>query len=124
MQRLAEEFHKLLVAGSTPAPATNNSMPMRTKYEDNVMDGGRFMRKQFLQTLITLRDGKTVPEGQLSEKLINVLLAYGAVTCIDADGIKSYRVVSRDAYKEFIYDIGLLPELLEHDLAEAEYYGD
>ncbi len=26
--------------------------------------------------------------------------------------------------KEFIYDIGLLPELLEHDLVEAEYYGD
>ena len=30
------------------------------------------------------------------------------------------QVVSQDAYKEFIYDIGLLPELLEHDLAEAE----
>ena len=24
MQRLAEEFHKLLVAGTNPAPATNN----------------------------------------------------------------------------------------------------
>ena len=57
MQRLAEEFHKLLVAGSNPAPVTDNSMPMRTKYEDDVMDGARFMRKQFLQTLITLRDG-------------------------------------------------------------------
>ena len=82
------------------------------------------MRKQFLQTLIALRDGKSVPEYQLSERLINELLAYGAVTCIDADGKKSYQVVSQDAYKEFIYEIGLLPELLEHDLAEAEYYDD
>ena len=78
------------------------------------------MRKQFLQTLIALRDGKTVPKAQMSERLINELLAYGAVTCIDADGIRSYQVVSQDAYKEFIYEIGLIPELLEHDLAEAE----
>ena len=56
----------------------------------------------------------------MSERLINELLAYGAVTCIDADGMKSYKVVSQDSYKEFIYDIGLLPELLEHDLAECE----
>ena len=62
---------------------------------------------------------KNVPEVQMSERLINELLTRGAVTCI-----KSYQVVSQDAYKEFIYDIGLLPELLEHDLAEAEYYGD
>ena len=82
------------------------------------------MRKQFLQTLIKLRDGETVPEVLMSERLINELLIRGAVTCIDADGIKSYQVVSQEAYKEFIYDIGLLPELLEHDLAEAEYYGD
>ena len=78
------------------------------------------MRKQFLQTLIALRDGKTVPEVQMSERLIKELLAYGAVTCIDADGNKSYQVVSQEAYKEFIYDIGLLPELLEHDLDECE----
>lgn len=78
------------------------------------------MRKQFLQTLIALRDGKNVSEYQMSERLINELLAYGAVTCIDADGMKSYKVVSQDSYKEFIYDIGLLPELLEHDLAECE----
>ena len=77
------------------------------------------MRKQLLQTLIALMDGQTVPEDQMSERLINELLTRGAVTCI-----KSYQVVSHDAYKEFIYDIGLLPELLEHDLAEAEYYGD
>lgn len=77
------------------------------------------MRKQFLQTLIALRDGKIVPEYQMSERLINELLSYGAVTCIDAEGRKSYQVVSQDAYREFIYDIGLLPELLEHDLAEC-----
>lgn len=77
------------------------------------------MRKQLLQTLIALRDGQTIQEDQMSERLINELLTRGAVTCI-----KSYQVVSQDAYKEFIYDIGLLPELLEHDLAEAEYYGD
>ena len=77
------------------------------------------MRKQFLRTLIALRDGKTVPEALMSRKLIMALLACGAVTCIDADGMKNYRVVSKDAYNEFIYDIGLLPELLEHDLAEA-----
>ena len=82
------------------------------------------MRKQFLQTLIKLRDGKNVPEVLMSESLINELLTRGAVTCIDAGGIKSYQVVSQDAYKEFIYDIDLLPELQEHDLAEAEYYGD
>ena len=76
------------------------------------------MRKQLLQTLIALRDGQTVPEDQMSERLINELLTRGAVT-----SIKSYQVVSQEAYKEFIYDIGLLPELLEHDLAEAEYYG-
>lgn len=55
----------------------------------------------------------------MSERLINELLSYGAVTCIDAEGRKSYQVVSQDAYREFIYDIGLLPELLEHDLAEC-----
>ena len=76
------------------------------------------MRKQLLQTLIALRDGQTVQEDQMSERLINELLTRGAVTCI-----KSYQVVSQDAYKEFIYDIGLLPELLQHDLAETEYYG-
>ncbi|MBQ7750014.1 MAG: hypothetical protein IJR77_02180 [Bacteroidales bacterium] len=73
------------------------------------------MRKQFLRTLIALRDGKTVPESQMSEKLIQELLARGVLKSIN-----SYQVVSHDAYKEFIYDIGLLPELLEHDLAEAE----
>ena len=78
------------------------------------------MRKQFLQTLIALRDGKIVPEILMSERLINELLAYVAVTCIDAGGIKSYQVVSQDAYKEFIYEIGLLPELLEHDLEECD----
>ena len=77
------------------------------------------MRKQLLQTLIALRDGNNVPEDQMSERLINELLTRGAVTCI-----KSYQVVSQEAYKEFIYDIGLLPELLEHDLAEAEDYDD
>ena len=77
------------------------------------------MRKQLLQTLIALRDGQTVPEDQMSERLINELLTRGAVTYI-----KSYQVVSQDAYEEFIYDIGLLPELLEHDLAEAEDYDD
>ena len=77
------------------------------------------MRKQLLQILIALRDGQTVPEDQMSERLINELLTRGAVTYI-----KSYQVVSQDAYKEFIYDIGLLPELLEHDLAEAEDYDD
>ena len=76
------------------------------------------MRKQLLQTLIVLRDGQTVPEDQMSERLITELLTRGAVTCIT-----SYQVVSQDASNEFIYDIGLLPELLEHDLAEAEYYG-
>ena len=81
------------------------------------------MRKQFLQTLIALRDGKTVPEIQMSERLIMELLAYDAVKCIDEGGSKSYQVVSPDAYKEFIYEIGLLPELLEHDLEECEYYG-
>ena len=75
------------------------------------------MRKQLLQTLIALRDGQTVPEDQMSERLINELLTRGAVTYI-----KSYQVVSQEAFKEFIYDIGLLPELLEHDLAEAENY--
>ena len=55
----------------------------------------------------------------MSERLINELLARGAVTYI-----KSYQVVSQDTYEEFIYDIGLLPELLEHDLAEAEDYDD
>ena len=73
------------------------------------------MRKQLLQTLIALRDGKSVPEYQMSERLINELLTRGAVTCIT-----SFQVVSQEAYKDFIYDIGLLPELLEHDLAEAE----
>ena len=29
-------------------------------------------------------------------------------------------VSTNDAYNEFIYEIGLLPELLEHDLPEAE----
>ena len=77
------------------------------------------MRKQLLQTLIALRDGQTVPEDQMSERLINELLTRGAVTCI-----KSFQVVSQDAFEEFIYDIGLLPELLEHDLAEAEDYDD
>ena len=77
------------------------------------------MRKHFLQTLIALRDGQIVPEDKMSERLINELLTRGAVTCI-----KSYQVASQDAYKEFIYDIGLLPELLEHDLAEAEDYDD
>ena len=33
MQRLAEEFHKLLVAGSNPAPATIIEWAMNTKYE-------------------------------------------------------------------------------------------
>lgn len=42
-----------------------------------------------------------------------------SVTRVDGDWGKSYKVVSQDDYKEFIYDIGLLPELLEHDLAEA-----
>lgn len=77
------------------------------------------MRKQFLQTLIALRDGNNVPENLMSERLINELLTRGVVTCI-----KSYQVVSQEAYNEFIYDIGLLPELLEHDLAEAEDYDD
>ena len=77
------------------------------------------MRKHFLQTLIALRDGQTVPEDQMSERLINELLTRGAVTCI-----KSYQVVSQNAYEEFIYDIGLIPELLEHDLAEAGDYDD
>ena len=77
------------------------------------------MRKQFLRTLIALRDGKTVPEALMSRRLIIALMACGAVTCTDADGMKSYRVVSKDAYNEFIYEIGLLPELFEHDLAEA-----
>ena len=77
------------------------------------------MRKQLLKTLIALRDRQTVPEDQMSERLINELLTRGAVTCI-----KSYQVASQEAYKEFIYDIGLLPELLEHDLAEAEDYDD
>ncbi len=81
----------------------------------------RSMRKQFLQILIALRDGKNVSEDQMPEKLIMELIAYGAVKCVDADGIKSYQVVSQKAYKEFIYDIGLLPELLEHDLAECDY---
>lgn len=79
------------------------------------------MRKQFLQTLIALRDGKIVPASQMSERLINELLARNAVKCVDDDGLESYQVVSTDAYKEFIYDIGLLPELLEHDLAECDY---
>ena len=52
------------------------------------------MRKQFLQTLIKLRDGKNIPEVLMSESLINELLTRGAVTCIDAGGIKSYQVVS------------------------------
>lgn len=73
------------------------------------------MRKQFLKTLIALRDGKNVPEALMSERLINELLTRDAVTCI-----KTYQVVSQEAFEEFIYDIGLLPELLEHDLAEAE----
>ena len=51
----------------------------------------------------------------MSERLINELLTRDAVTCI-----KTYQVVSQEAFEEFIYDIGLLPELLEHDLAEAE----
>ena len=55
----------------------------------------------------------------MSERLINELLTRGAVTCIN-----SYQVVSQDAYEKFIYDIGLIPELLEHDLAEAEDYDD
>ena len=78
------------------------------------------MRKQFLRTLIALRDGKVVPEVQMSERLIKELLAYGTVICIDSGGVRGYQVVSKDAYKEFIYDIGLLPELLEHDLAECD----
>lgn len=77
------------------------------------------MRKRLLRILIALRDGKAVPEVLMSERLIRELLAYGAVTRVDGDWGKSYKVVSRDDYKEFIYDIGLLPELLEHDLAEA-----
>ena len=60
----------------------------------------------------------------MSERLINELLAYGAVKCIDNEVFKSYQVVSPDAYKEFIYEIGLIPELLEHDLEELEYYGE
>ena len=55
----------------------------------------------------------------MSERLINELLTRGAVTCI-----KSFQVVSQDAFEEFIYDIGLIPELLEHDLVEAEDYDD
>ena len=79
------------------------------------------MRKRLLQILISLRNGETVPERQMSEMLVNRLLAYGAVTCIaDSDGSKSYQVISKKDYEEFIYDIGLIPELLEHDLAEAE----
>ena len=56
----------------------------------------------------------------MSERLIQELLVHDAVKSVDNDGTKSYQVVSQDAYNEFIYDIGLLPELLEHDLAEAE----
>lgn len=81
------------------------------------------MRKQLLQTLIALRDGEIVPEFQMSERLIMELLICGAVKCLDANGIKRYQVVSLDAYKEFIYEIGLIPELLEHDLTECDYYG-
>ena len=83
------------------------------------------MRKRFLQILISLRDGESVPERQMSKMLVNRLLAYGAVTCIaDSDGLKSYKVISQKDYEDFIYDIGLLPGLLAHDLAEAEETDD
>lgn len=73
------------------------------------------MKKRLLQILIALRDGESVPASQMSERLINELLSYGAIACVE-----TIKVISQKDFNEFIYDIGFLPELLEHDLAEAE----
>ena len=43
------------------------------------------------------------------------MLSYGAIACVE-----TIKVISQKDFNEFIYDIGFLPELLEHDLAEAE----
>lgn len=77
------------------------------------------MKKRFLQLLIALRDGKSVPAIEMSEKLIDELLSYGAVIRVE-----TIRMISRKNFNDFIYDIGLLPDLLEHDLAEAELEDD
>ena len=73
------------------------------------------MKKRLLQILIALRDGESVPAIQMSERLINELLSYGAIAREE-----TYKVISQKDFNEFIYDIGFLPELLEHDLVEAE----
>ena len=77
------------------------------------------MKKRFLRLLIALRDGKSVPAIEMSEKLIDELLSYGAVIRVE-----TIRMISRKNFNDFIYDIGLLPDLLEHDLAEAELEDD
>ena len=51
----------------------------------------------------------------MSERLISELLSRGAVVRVE-----TYKVISRKEFNEFVYDIGFLPELLEHDLMEAE----
>lgn len=73
------------------------------------------MKKKLLQVLIALRDGERVPASQMSERLISELLSRGAVVRVE-----TYKVISRKEFNEFVYDIGFLPELLEHDLMEAE----
>ena len=73
------------------------------------------MKKRLLQILIALRDGKSVPASQMSEWLMNGLLSYGAVAREE-----TYKVTSEKDFNNFVYDLGFLPELLEHDLEEAD----
>lgn len=73
------------------------------------------MKKRLFQILIALRDGKSVSASQMTESLIKELLSYGAVARDD-----TYKVISQRNFNEFVYDLGFLPELLEHELVDAE----